>query len=121
MVTINTNRPDQDAYSRHRFSRQLTNGAGQTFLEERSPYRFRDRPDNISHVVIGGERLWHIAQLHYFEVSDNAGLLYWVVADYQVPPILDPTRELQKGRILVVPSPLVVLTEILSIPQEIFL
>lgn len=113
-------KPIQSPFSRYQFADALTDSAGRLFLAEREPFRFEDRADNISHVVQEGQRWWHIAQLFYGDISDNAGPLYWIICDYQVPPVLDPTLKIPGNTPIVLPSPNVVLTEILSFKVEVF-
>lgn len=112
--------PIQSTFSRYKFSQAIVDASGNLLLAEREPFRFRDSPDNLNHVVKAGERWWHLAQRFYKDVSSNAGLLYWVVCDYQVPPVLDPTLTIQENSLVVAPSPIVVLTEVLGFPVEIF-
>lgn len=112
--------PRQSPFSRYKFAGVLQDSDGRLFLKEREPFRFRDRPDNISHVVQEGQRWWHIAQLFYGDVSDNAGLLYWVICDYQVPPVLDPTLKIPGNTLVIVPSPDLVLSEIVNFPVEVY-
>ncbi len=104
----------QEEFSRYKFTRGLIDSSGRLFASEREPLRFRDDPDNLLHTTKTGERWWHIAHRFYREVSDNAGLLYWVVCDYQVPPVLDPTLAIPEGTIVVAPSQNVVLNEIIA-------
>ncbi len=112
--------PFQSTSSRYKFSRIGTDGAGNLFLVDREPFRFREREDNIRHTTREGERWWHIAQRFYRDISDNAGLLYWIICDYQVPPVLDPTLQPGAGTTVILPSPTVVLGEIFSFEVEVF-
>lgn len=112
--------PRQSPFSRYKFAGVLQDSNGRLFLAEREPFRFQPRPDNISHVVIDGQRWWHLAQLYYGDISDNAGPLYWIICDYQVPPVIDPTLKIAGNTLVVVPSPDVVLSEILNFPVDVF-
>lgn len=91
------------AFSRYRWCEIHTDEAGRRYLGERPRFGFRDLPDNRLHTVREGERLWHVAQL-CFAGMPLAGDLWWVIADFQPEPILDPTIELEAGAVLVVPS-----------------
>lgn len=90
-------------FSRYRFSDIETDAAGRRFLGERARFTYRDLPDNRIHTVSAGQKLHHVAQL-YFGQMPRAGNLWWVIADFQPEPIMDPTIELEAGRALVVPS-----------------
>lgn len=90
-------------HSRHQWCTIETDEVGRRYLGERPVFPYRDRPDNRLHVVTEGERLWHVAHAFFPGVPKN-GALFWVIADYQPEPILDPTLPLKGGTILVVPS-----------------
>lgn len=112
--------PIQSVFSRYKFSDTAIDSEGRLFLLDREPFRFRERPDNISHVSQEGQRWWHIAQRYYAEISDNAGPLYWIICDYQVPPVLDPTLTIPGNTLVIVPSPELVLSEILNFKLEVY-
>ena len=113
-------RPTQSQFSRYKFAGVLQDSDGRLFLKEREPFRFQSRPDNISHVVIDGQRWWHLAQLYYSDISDNAGPLYWIICDYQVPPVVDPTLKIPGNTLVIVPSPGFVTSNILAFPVEVY-
>lgn len=79
----------------------------------REPYRFRPRADNGLHQVVVGDTLENLAARFYVG-KRFPGLLYWVIGDYQPDPILDPSESLAPGRLLVIPSPEFVSTDILG-------
>ena len=81
-------------------------------MTDRVPYRFKDFPDNISHIVEHGDTLFTIAGRYYRSIERGCGL-WWILADFQPIPILDPTRRLAIGRIIYGPS-------LQTIFQEIF-
>jgi len=112
--------PIQGSESRYLFSRTATDSQDRLYLLEREPFRYQDLDDNITHVTRPGERWWHIAQRYYRDVSANAGLLYWIVCDYQVPPVLDPTLKIGGGTLVVLPSPVVVQAEILQFATQVY-
>lgn len=100
--------------SRFRFSEVVEDPDGRTFLTEHEPFRYRERPDNIAHVVVDGDDLWTIAGTYYARSIVGGETLFWVVGDYQPEPVHDPTVALVPGSVVVVPSVRVVLEEILS-------
>lgn len=86
---------------------------GYRALSERDIFAYRDLPDTVAHTVVEGETLWTIAGLHYAGVPRGCGL-WWVIADFQPPPIYDPTIRLEPGTTLYLPSQRVLLEQILS-------
>jgi len=90
-------------YSRHTYSLAVTDEADRLYLTERTPFRFRPLNDTQQHVVRWGESLWALAARHYAGLPRPAGL-WWVIADFQPDPIIDPTIQLQVGQVLFIPS-----------------
>jgi len=88
--------------SRHTFTLGLSEG-GARFLSEREPYSFRALTDARRHLVMQGDTLWSLAG-HYFAPLPRACGLWWVIADFQPDPIIDPTLTLEPGRLLYIPS-----------------
>ena len=72
-------------------------------LSERVPYRFVSRSDNRIHVVAEGDTLHTLAH-DYFQGLPRPAQFYWVIADFQPEPILDPSIRLAVGRQIVIPS-----------------
>jgi hypothetical protein len=72
-------------------------------LTEREPFLFRNYKDNREHLVKEGESLFNLAA-RYFDGIDNPAELWWIIADFQPDPILDPTIKLELGRTLIIPS-----------------
>lgn len=107
--------------SRYLQSEQVTDEAGRLVLVDREPFEFRQLDDTILHEVAEGESWWSLAELYYSEISARACGLWWVIADFQPQAVVDPTRKIANGRIVFVPSPVVVLTEIFDQPVEVFL
>ena len=98
-------------FSRFEFTEAMRDDAGRWFLTDREPYRFRALPDTRAHVVQEGESLFTLAG-RFFRPRARAAGFWWVLADFQPDPILDPTLPLRPGTVLYVPS-LRVLDEIL--------
>lgn len=86
---------------------------GDLLLSEPEPFRFVDRADTRTHIVDDGDTLFGLAG-RYFSSIDRAAGLYWVIADFQPTPILDPTVRLTPGSRLFIPSVRTVLEEIFS-------
>ena len=89
--------------SRHSFTEALTDEQGRVYLTSPEPYRYRDLPDNVAHRVGEGDSLFTLAS-RYFRPLPDAAQLWWVIADFQEDPILDPTVSLTPGTILFIPS-----------------
>lgn len=81
----------------------VTDDDGRLVLTERELFAFRDLPDNRVHVVVQGDTLWHLAGRYFVPLPRACGY-WWVLADFQPEPIVDPTLELEAGRTLYVPS-----------------
>jgi len=72
-------------------------------LTDREPFVFKNLPDNIEHTVLEGENLFNLAS-RYFDGVERAAQLWWVIADFQPDPIIDPTITIKPGSILIIPS-----------------
>jgi len=91
------------ALSRHLLTTGLTDTIERVFLTDRVPYRFVEFSDNRKHTVSEADTLFNIAGRYFAPLARPAGF-FWVVADFQPDPIVDPTLKLERGRILFVPS-----------------
>ena len=76
---------------------------GKIGLSEREPFLYRDLPDNRAHLVSTGDTLFNVAERAFPSFARPCGL-YWVIADFQNPPITDVTIALKAGNMLVIPS-----------------
>jgi len=83
-------------------------------LSARVPFRFREFNDNIKWVVGDGDTLFTIANKVYSGFTDRPAGLWWIIADFQPDPILDPTLVLETGRTIFAPSERTVREEILN-------
>jgi hypothetical protein len=99
------------AGSRHTFCLGVRDDSGRLCLTERKPYRYQPHADNRGHVAAEGDTLFTLAG-RYFAPLPRACGFWWVIADYQVDPILDPTLALEPGRRIHIPS-LRVLTDVI--------
>jgi hypothetical protein len=86
-------------------------------LTDRDPYRFAPFSDNIQHAVKSGDTLFSIAN-RYYAAMKQAPQLWWVIADFQPEPILDPTIQLEIGRVLQIPSLQTLQTEIFASTRQ---
>ena len=89
--------------SRHLLTTALTDDDERVFLAEREPFRFVELSDNRKHTVKELDDLFNIAGRYFAPLFRPAGF-FWVVADFQPDPIIDPTLKLDRGRVLFVPS-----------------
>jgi nucleoid-associated protein YgaU len=77
--------------------------AGRVVLTERTPFAFVERADNREHTVLPGDTLAALADT-YFDPWPRACGYWWAIAEFQREPIVDPTRPLEVGRVLAIPS-----------------
>jgi len=89
--------------SRYTFCQGVRDDDGRLYLTEREPYRFRSHPDNRSHTAVEGDTLFDLAG-RYFAPLPRACGYWWVIADFQPDPIIDPTLQLEPGRRMFIPS-----------------
>ncbi len=89
--------------SRYTFCQGVRDDDGRLYLTEREPYRFRPHPDNRSHTAVEGDTLFDLAG-RYFAPLERACGYWWVIADFQPDPIIDPTLQLEPGRRMFIPS-----------------
>lgn len=83
--------------SRYTFCSGVRDDAGRLYLTDREPYRYQAHPDTRVHVVAEGDTLFSLAG-RYFAPLPRACGFWWVIADFQKDPILDPTLRLTLGR-----------------------
>jgi len=103
--------------SRFTFCLGVTDDAGVYYLTEREPYRFVAHPDNRTHVVVQSDTLFGLAGRYFADLPRASGF-WWVIADFQPDPILDPTLELAVGRRIVIPSLRVLTDVVLGEPRR---
>lgn len=86
---------------------------GTVALGEREPYHFRNRDDNLIHTAAQGDTWDSLAEVYYSAISDRPCGLWWIIAEYQPTPVVDPTVPISPGRKVVIPAPIVVVVEVL--------
>ena len=104
-------------WSRYRYNRQLYDDNGALYLDEREPVRYAAQYDDRLHQVQDGDTLWGLAYL-YFQGIPRASGLWWVIAEYQPEPIVDPTIVLEVGSTVIIPSLRFVRTKIFNEDQQ---
>jgi hypothetical protein len=93
-------------FSRYQFCVGFTDPTtGAFILNERVPFPYKAFADNRQHIVSGGDTLWGLAHRFFRGVTANPAWLWWVIADFQPQPIIDPTIDLAPGQVIVIPSP----------------
>ena len=97
-------------FSRHSFTKSFTSEDDLQFLEDREKFLFRELDDNAFHTIKEGDTLQNLAGRFYApltganDISFSPAQLWWILADFQVPPIHDPTILLAPGSTLIIPS-----------------
>jgi len=99
--------------SRYTFCSGVRDDAEVLHFTEREPCRFREHKDTRVHTVVQGDTLWSLAG-RYFAPLPRACGFWWVIADFQPDPVVDPTLELEPGRRLFIPSMRVLTDVVLS-------
>jgi len=92
--------------SRFRFCTIVALTDGRVYLTDREPYRYQDLPDNRRHTAKFGDT-WHTIASRYFAndgVIINPADLWYVVADFQPEPVVDPTLRPEPGTVIFIPS-----------------
>lgn len=86
---------------------------GLTYLLDREPFRFVNRSDTRRVMANGGDTWQSLAAQHLRSI-DNAEELWWVLADFQPEPVIDPTEAIEAGTIIFVPNEEFILSEIFA-------
>lgn len=105
--------PDDDGEILKCTSEEWPGRSAKFQLDEREPFRFRELPDNRLHRAREGDTLSTLAARFFPNFTRPAGL-WWIIADFQPSPILDPTIRLRPGALIVIPSERTVREDIFS-------
>lgn len=100
-------------WSRHTFATSTRDDEGRVYLSDPKPFLYRELADTRQHVVAEGDTLFSLARI-YFRGIERPDGLWWVIADFQPDPILDPTVKLEIGSVVHVPSLRTVVEEVFS-------
>jgi hypothetical protein len=90
-------------FSRYQYSAGILDAGGHLLLTDPMPFGFVALADNVVHTVESGDTLWGLAHTYFQPLARPSGL-WWVIADFQPPPIYDPTVALVAGSTIYVPS-----------------
>lgn len=105
-------------YSRYSFCASFIDPVtGNLILTDRQKFAYVDLQDNLTYIVQAGDTLQSIAAKVYASLPRPDGL-WWIVADFQQPPIFDPTIALVAGTVLVLPSLKTVTGDIFSAARQ---
>ena len=89
--------------SRYLLGEEITMPDGSITWVPPPPVRALNLPDDIMHEIEERDTLFTLAARYYRGIQRPCGL-WWVIADYQSPPISDPLLPLVPGRRLRIPS-----------------
>ena len=115
-------REPQFDLSRYKFAETVQDSDENAYTEDREPPVYEaGRIDDIPHTVKDGDTWISIAQLYYWDLTEYASELWWVIADLQPTPVINPFALIKPGRLVIVPAPERVTAEILAQPTEVLL
>jgi hypothetical protein len=81
-----------------------TDEAGRLYTAPHAPLGApaRETQGTVEHVAVEGDTWFNLAGRYFADHPRGCGL-YWVLCDYQDPPVLDPTLRITPGTIVRVP------------------
>ena len=91
----------------------LHSETGVQSLGPRAMIEYFEDQDAIPHVITAGDTLHNLAA-KYFGGVPSPATLWWVIADFQPDPIIDPTVRLIPGQVIMIPGPTTAQDAILS-------
>lgn len=106
-----------DELSRYRCAELIRTDAGKLKWDLRRRLEYMGHDDDIAYEVQPGDT-WHILAYKFYGDEFGGADLWWVIADYQPEPVLDPTVMPTVGDILMIPAPNIVQDFILSVNDE---
>jgi hypothetical protein len=90
-------------WSRYTYSVGFLDQKGALLLTEPEPFTYRSLADNVIKTVENRDTLWGLA-FQFFQPLPRPSGLWWVIADFQPVPIVDPTIALVVGSTIHIPS-----------------
>jgi len=99
--------------SRYAACKAARDELGRRYLFDRQPYRYQSHADNLVHPVVQGDSLWSLAG-HYFAPLPRPSGLWWILADFQPEPVVDPLTPLWQDRHHIIVPPLRVVTALVG-------
>ncbi len=100
-------------FSRFTFAEAFLDRDERLLLFGQEPFRFQAFDDTREHISREADTLFTLAGLFFAPLDRPAGL-WWIIADFQPQPILDPTLKLEAGKVIFVPALRVVTEEIFT-------
>jgi hypothetical protein len=79
------------------------NETNELSLGPRDRFLYTDVEGIIPHVVSDGDNLWSLAAKYYGSEQEDETNYWWVIAEFQPKPIIDPTLRLEAGIIILIP------------------
>jgi len=76
---------------------------GQKALTMRGRIFFEDQDGIIGHPIEAGDTLWNLAERYWAGLFAEPAEFWWIIADFQPTPILDPTLQLVPGEVIFIP------------------
>ena len=92
--------------SRFRFCLAVQRNDGTMMLTDREPFRYVPFDDNTIHPASRGDT-WRTLAGRYFKAENIVVVperLWWVIADFQPQPVVDPTLRIQPGTLIHIPT-----------------
>lgn len=75
---------------------------GKTYIGQREPFHFDVSLANRVHRARRGDTL-HVLAERYLSGLPNSADLWWLLAEFQPEPIIDPTVPIDPGRLIFIP------------------
>lgn len=106
-----------DELSRFRCAELIRTDDGYLHWDLRRTLEYLGHEDDIAHEVQPDDT-WHSLAYKFYGTEFGGANLWWVIADYQPEPVLDPTVLPTPGDIVMIPAPSIIQDFILSVNDE---
>jgi hypothetical protein len=103
--------------SRYQLAILQGKSTGELYIGSRDRLFYANMSNIEPHIVEDGDTLWSLAA-RYYGGEDGEANLWWVIADFQPEPILDPTIALQAGSTILIPPFSYVQNALAGLPEE---